>query len=110
MLTEIAGYADAALAGAAYVPQISHMVRERCVAGISPPGFLVWFVASSLILVRAVATAEMVFVLFSAACKRRRRDSPVPMLRRIATATAQATRSSRLRDRREGTCGSRLMP
>lgn len=62
LLTEVAGYAGAALAGAAYVPQISHMVRERCVAGISRPAFLVWFIASALILVRAVATAEMVFV------------------------------------------------
>jgi uncharacterized protein with PQ loop repeat len=62
-LTEIAGYVGAALAGAAYVPQISHMVRERCVAGISRPAFLVWFVASALILVRAIATDEMVFVV-----------------------------------------------
>ncbi len=63
--TEIAGYAGAALAGAAYVPQISHMVRERCVAGISRPAFLVWFVASALILVRAVAADEMVFVVLA---------------------------------------------
>jgi uncharacterized protein with PQ loop repeat len=63
MLTEIAGYTGAALAGAAYVPQIAHMVRERCVAGISRPAFLVWFVASALILVRAVATDEMVFIV-----------------------------------------------
>lgn len=61
-LTEVAGYAGAAMAGAAYVPQISHMVRERCVAGISRPAFLVWFVASALILVRAIATDEMVFI------------------------------------------------
>ena len=64
-LSEIAGYVGAALAGAAYVPQISHMVRERCVAGISRPAFLVWFVASALILVRALATDEMVFVVLA---------------------------------------------
>lgn len=63
MLTEVAGYAGAALAGAAYVPQIAHMVRERCVTGISKPAFLVWFVASALVLVHATATGEMAFVV-----------------------------------------------
>jgi len=33
--TEIAGFAGAGLAGAAYVPQISHLIRARCSAGIS---------------------------------------------------------------------------
>ena len=35
--TEIAGFAGTGLAGAAYVPQISHLVRARCSAGISRP-------------------------------------------------------------------------
>ena len=61
-LTEIAGYVGASLAGAAYIPQIAHMVRERCVAGISLRAFLVWLVASALILVRAVATRELAFI------------------------------------------------
>lgn len=62
-LADTAGFAGAVLAGAAYVPQIGHMVRERCVAGISRPAFAVWFVASALILVSAVATGEPVFIL-----------------------------------------------
>ena len=33
--TEIAGFAGAGLAGAAYIPQISHLIRARCSAGIS---------------------------------------------------------------------------
>ena len=61
-LTELAGYAGAGLAGAAYIPQISHMVRERCVAGISRRAFVVWLVASTLVLVRAVAAREVPFV------------------------------------------------
>ena len=36
-ITEIAGFAGAGLAGAAYVPQISHLIRARCSAGINPP-------------------------------------------------------------------------
>ena len=61
-LTEFAGYVGAGLAGAAYIPQISHMVRERCVAGISQRAFAVWLVASTLILVRAAATRELAFI------------------------------------------------
>jgi hypothetical protein len=37
--TEFAGFAGAGLAGAAYVPQISHLVRARCSAGISRLAF-----------------------------------------------------------------------
>ena len=33
--TEIAGFAGAGLAGAAYILQISHLIRARCSAGIS---------------------------------------------------------------------------
>jgi hypothetical protein len=33
--TEIAGFIGAGLAGTAYVPQISHLIRARCAAGIS---------------------------------------------------------------------------
>jgi len=34
-ITEIAGFAGGGLAGAAYVPQISHLIKARCSAGIS---------------------------------------------------------------------------
>ena len=34
-ITQIAGFAGAGLAGAAYVPQISRLIRARCSAGIS---------------------------------------------------------------------------
>jgi len=38
-ITEIAGFAGAGLAGAAYIPQISHLIRARCSAGgIRRPG------------------------------------------------------------------------
>jgi hypothetical protein len=64
--TAIAGFAGAGLAGAAYVPQIAHMVRERCVAGMSLAAFLVWCLASALLLTRAIATGEMVFITLGA--------------------------------------------
>ena len=60
--TEIAGFAGAGLAGAAYVPQISHLVRARCAAGISRLAFAVWLLSSALITARAIAIAAGVFV------------------------------------------------
>jgi PQ loop repeat len=60
--TEIAGFAGAGLAGAAYVPQISHLVRARCSAGISRLAFSVWLLASLLVTVRAIAIHAGVFI------------------------------------------------
>jgi PQ loop repeat len=60
--TEIAGFAGAGLAGAAYVPQISHLVRARCSAGISRLAFAVWLLASLLVTVRAIAIHAGVFI------------------------------------------------
>ena len=61
--TEIAGFAGAGLAGAAYVPQISHLIRARCSAGISRLAFGVWLLASVLITARAVAIGADVFIV-----------------------------------------------
>ena len=60
--TEIAGFAGAGLAGAAYVPQISHLVRARCSAGISRLAFGVWLLASLLTTTRAIAIHADVFI------------------------------------------------
>ena len=60
--TEIAGFAGAALAGAAYVPQISHLIRARCSAGISRLAFEAWLLASVLTTARAIAIHAGVFI------------------------------------------------
>jgi uncharacterized protein with PQ loop repeat len=62
-ITEIAGFAGAGLAGAAYVPQISHLIRARCSAGISRLAFAAWLLSSVLITARAIAIGADVFVL-----------------------------------------------
>jgi PQ loop repeat len=62
-ITQIAGFAGAALAGAAYVPQIYHLVRARCSAGISRPAFEVWLLAALLTTARAVAIGAGVFIM-----------------------------------------------
>jgi len=60
--TEIAGFVGAGLAGAAYVPQISHLIRARCSAGISRLAFAVWLLASVLTTARAIAIHAGVFI------------------------------------------------
>ena len=61
-LTQIAGFAGAGLAGAAYVPQIAHLVRARCSAGISRLAFEVWLLASVLTTARAIVIHAGVFI------------------------------------------------
>ena len=60
--TEMAGFAGAALAGIAYIPQISHLARQHCAAGISRFAFNVWLVASLLVMTRAIAIHATVFI------------------------------------------------
>jgi hypothetical protein len=60
--TEIAGFAGAGLAGAAYVPQITHLVKARCSAGISRLAFQVWLLASLLTTAHAIAIDAGVFI------------------------------------------------
>jgi uncharacterized protein with PQ loop repeat len=62
-ITEIAGFAGTGLAGVAYVPQISHLIRAHCAAGISRLAFAVWLLASVLVTVRAVAIGAGVFIV-----------------------------------------------
>jgi uncharacterized protein with PQ loop repeat len=61
--TEIAGFLGAGLAGAAYVPQISHLIRAHCSAGISRLAFGTWLVASVLTTAHAIAIRADVFIV-----------------------------------------------
>jgi uncharacterized protein with PQ loop repeat len=62
-VTEAIGLSAAALAGYAYVPQISHLVRERCSAGVSEKAFALWLGASVLMTIHAVSIGSGVFVV-----------------------------------------------
>lgn len=62
-ITQIAGFAGAGLAGAAYVPQISHLIRARCSAGLSRLAFGTWLLASVLVTARAIAIGAGVFIM-----------------------------------------------
>jgi hypothetical protein len=86
--TEIAGFVGAGLAGAAYVPQVSHLIRARCSAGISRLAFGVWLLASVLTTVRAIAIGAGVFIALGGIqiaatmvitlCAIRYKDTPCP--------------------------------
>lgn len=63
MATQAAGFAGAALAGAAYVPQIWHLLHERCSAGLSRLAFAVWLVSALLVTTHAVAIRATAFIV-----------------------------------------------
>jgi len=89
--TQIGGFVGAGLAGAAYLPQISHLIRARCSAGISRLAFAVWLLSSLLITTRAVAIGAGVFIVLGAiqivatalivVCAARYKDTPCPVHR-----------------------------
>ena len=105
-ITQIAGFAGAGLAGAAYVPQISHLVRARCSAGISRLAFEVWLLASVLTTIRAIAIHAGVFIVLGGIqivatalimlCAIRYKDTPCPvhLPRQPAATTATGTGTS----------------
>jgi hypothetical protein len=86
--TQIAGFAGAGLGGAAYVPQISHLIRARCSAGISRLAFAAWLLASVLTTARAIAIHAGVFIMLGGIqivatalimlCAARYKDTPCP--------------------------------
>ena len=49
-----------------YVPQIGHLVRQHCTAGMSILAFSLWCVASLLFLIHAAAIGDAVFVVVQA--------------------------------------------
>jgi hypothetical protein len=61
--TQIAGFIGVGLAGAAYVPQIWHLLRVHCSAGISRFAFCLWLGASLLVTTHAMATGAHIFIL-----------------------------------------------
>ena len=62
MMSEGLGMAATGLVIVGYVPQIGHLSKERCTAGIRIPACLVWCVASTLFLVHAALIDDPVFV------------------------------------------------
>jgi uncharacterized protein with PQ loop repeat len=61
-VSQLVGLAGTGLVIAGYVPQINHLIKERCTAGLSLPAFAVWSLASLLFLIHAALIRDLVFV------------------------------------------------
>ena len=61
--SEVIGLGGAAVAGYAYLPQITHLIRERCSSGLSERAFALWLVASVLMTVHAITIGAVVFIV-----------------------------------------------
>lgn len=60
---EILGFSGAALVAIAYVPQIAHIIAKHCAYGISVRAWLLWLIASFLILPHALTSGNYVFMV-----------------------------------------------
>jgi len=60
---EILGFAGIAVVVIAYAPQIIHLRKEHCSAGISLKAYSLWCVSSALFLIHAVMIRDIVFTV-----------------------------------------------
>lgn len=56
------GYAGISLCVLAYFPQIVHLIKERCSAGLSLGAYCLWGIAAILLLAYAIVRRDIVFV------------------------------------------------
>jgi uncharacterized protein with PQ loop repeat len=63
MTSQILGFVGTGLVIVGYVPQIVHLIKERCTAGISIPAFSLWCAGSSLFVIHATVIRDPVFVV-----------------------------------------------
>jgi lipid-A-disaccharide synthase-like uncharacterized protein len=60
---ETFGIAGIAIAMLAYVPQVVHLGREHCSAGVSRRAWVMWLVSSVLVGSLAIHRGDLVFIL-----------------------------------------------
>ena len=63
---EILGVTGIAISVAAYVPQVIHLGREHCSAGVSTRAWTMWLTGSLLVCALAVHRQDAVFILLQA--------------------------------------------
>lgn len=61
-ISQALGFVGTGLVIVGYLPQIHHLIRERCTAGLSVPAFGLWSAASLVFLVHAAMINDLVFV------------------------------------------------
>lgn len=60
--SQVAGFVGALIVAIAYLPQILHLARQHCSAGVSLGAWLLWLLGSVLVLSHAIRVADGVFV------------------------------------------------
>lgn len=58
-----AGFFGTALVAVAYGPQVFHLIKKRCSAGISLRAYAIWCIASLLLLTYAININNAVFIV-----------------------------------------------
>jgi lipid-A-disaccharide synthase-like uncharacterized protein len=62
-LIELIGVVGIAISVLAYLPQVVHLAREHCSAGVSGRAWSMWLVSSVLIGALAIHRRDLVFIL-----------------------------------------------
>lgn len=65
-VTQVFGFIGTLLVAVGYLPQIVHMAREGCSAGVSVRAWVCWLISSLLILSHALVLTDVVFVALQA--------------------------------------------
>lgn len=65
-MVDYIGLTGAIIAGIAYVPQIKHLISEKCSAGISRGAFGLWLVSSVFVIINAIFTHAIAFIVLGA--------------------------------------------
>ena len=60
---ELLGITGIAISVLAYLPQVVHLARERCSAGVSSRAWMMWLLSSLLIGALAIHRHDLVFIL-----------------------------------------------
>ncbi len=56
------GFTGIALSVVAYLPQIIHLLKEHCSAGLSPWAYCMWVISALLLLTYAIVKKDTVFI------------------------------------------------
>ena len=60
---EVLGWVGTVLVTIAYVPQIHHLIVEKCAWGISISTWLIWLLASALLLIYCILQHDSLFII-----------------------------------------------
>lgn len=60
---QILGFIGTGVVALAYIPQIHHLIKQHCSAGISIRAYVLWFFASLLFLAHATMNRDVVFIV-----------------------------------------------